>query len=127
MAASMCGQEVIYLRVLLQGFGCEQQGPTEVWEDNAACIQISENPVNRKFTRHINVRRYFVRDMVRDGLIKLQKCAGTHNVADALTKSLPAPTFHKHRPWLTGTLQEYKAFSVRMGVQLPLAGMAAAA
>jgi hypothetical protein len=81
---------------MLESFRAPQEGPTEVWEDNAACIQISENPVNRKFTRHIDVRRYFVRDLVRDGLVKLVKCAGTHNIADALTKSLPAPTLHKH-------------------------------
>eukprot|EP00961_Rhodomonas_salina_P082853 1113677-Rhodomonas_salina.1 len=67
----MCGQEVIYLRALLRGFGAEQVRPTKVWEDNAACIQIANNQVNRKFTRHIDVRRYFVRDMVRDGLMTL--------------------------------------------------------
>jgi hypothetical protein len=27
--------------------------------------------------------------------VKLIKCAGTKNVADALTKSLPQPAFHK--------------------------------
>ena len=46
VAASMCGQEVIYLLSLMQGFGFGQQGPTEMWEDNTVCIQISENPVN---------------------------------------------------------------------------------
>eukprot|EP00961_Rhodomonas_salina_P204614 2761327-Rhodomonas_salina.1 len=46
VAASMAGQEVIYLRVMLRGFGYEQARPTVVWEDNAACIQIANNPVN---------------------------------------------------------------------------------
>eukprot|EP00961_Rhodomonas_salina_P247628 3345394-Rhodomonas_salina.1 len=75
----MCGQEVVYLRVMLRGFGYEQQAPTVVWEDNAACIAIANNPVNRKFTRHINVRRYFVWDLVRDAVLTLVKCAGTLN------------------------------------------------
>eukprot|EP00961_Rhodomonas_salina_P138146 1858578-Rhodomonas_salina.3 len=35
-------------RAMLCGFGYEQVGATEVWEDNAACIQIAKNPVNRK-------------------------------------------------------------------------------
>eukprot|EP00961_Rhodomonas_salina_P120826 1626122-Rhodomonas_salina.1 len=96
VAASMAGQEVIYLLAMLRGFGYEQARPTVVWEDNAACIQIANNPVNRKFTRHIEVRRYFVRDLVRDGAMVLVKCAGTHNVADALTKSLPGPSFTTH-------------------------------
>eukprot|EP00961_Rhodomonas_salina_P035044 471594-Rhodomonas_salina.2 len=60
VAASMVGQEVIYFQAMLRGFGHEQLKPTVVWEDNAACIQIANNPVNRKFTRHIDVRRYFV-------------------------------------------------------------------
>jgi hypothetical protein len=127
VAASMCGQEVLYVRSLLQGFGKEQKAPTEIWEDNAACIQISENPVNRKFTRHIDVRRYFCRDLVRDSVLVLKKCAGTHNVADALTKSLPPVTFNKHRPWLIGTREEYQAFSIDLGVMLPGSGAACAA
>ena len=122
VAASMCGQEVVYLRAMLQGFGADQKEPTQVWEDNAACIQISNNPVNRKFTRHIDIHRYYCSDLVRDNVLQLVKCAGTHNVADALTKSLPRPTFDKHRPWLIGTRAEYKAFSTSMGVVLPGSG-----
>ena len=42
--------------------------------------------------------------------MKLIKCAGTQNVADALTKSLPKPAFHKHREFLHGTAQSFSAF-----------------
>eukprot|EP00961_Rhodomonas_salina_P178621 2409378-Rhodomonas_salina.1 len=58
VTASMAGQEVVYLRAMLQGFGLEQCKPTVVWEDNAACMRIADNPVNCKFTRYINVRRF---------------------------------------------------------------------
>eukprot|EP00961_Rhodomonas_salina_P279212 3771945-Rhodomonas_salina.1 len=71
VAASMAGQEVIYLRAMLQGFGHDQLKPTVVWEDNTACIQIANNPVNHKFTQHIDVRCYFVRDLVRDDVMVL--------------------------------------------------------
>eukprot|EP00961_Rhodomonas_salina_P220709 2983912-Rhodomonas_salina.1 len=67
----MAGQEVVYLRAILQGLGYEQTNVTEVWEDTAACIQISKNPVNCKFTRHIDVRRYYVRDLVQEGTMAL--------------------------------------------------------
>ena len=104
----------------------EQQAAIAVWEDNAACILL-ENPVNRKFTWHIDVRSYFCKDLVRDGVMLLCKCAGTHNVADALTKSLPSPAFSKHRPWLIGTAEEYKTFTVSFRAVLPGSGVAAAA
>jgi len=38
--ASQAGQEVVYLRVLLRGFGYTHNKPTEIWEDNTSCIMI---------------------------------------------------------------------------------------
>jgi hypothetical protein len=107
VAASQARQEVLYLRALLKGFAYLQHGPTEIWEDNASCNLMSENPTNRERSRHVDVRVHFLRDMVRDGSVKLIKCAGTQNVADALTKSLPRPAFHKHREFLKGTAQSF--------------------
>jgi hypothetical protein len=71
---------------------------------------MSENPTNRDRSRHVDVRVHFLRDMVRDVAVKLIKCAGTQDVADALTKSLPKPAFHKHREFLHGTAQSFSAF-----------------
>jgi hypothetical protein len=110
VAASQAGKEVLYLRALLKGFACPQARPTEIWEDNASCILMSENPTNRERSRHVDVRVHFLRDMVRDGAVKLVKCAGPKNVADALTKSLPKPAFHKHREFMQGTAQSFSAF-----------------
>jgi hypothetical protein len=93
-----------------KGFAYLQYGPTEIWEDKASCILMSENPTNRERSRHVDVRVHFLRDMVRDGSVKLVKCADTQNVADALTKSLPRPAFHKHREFLKGTAQSFSAF-----------------
>ena len=108
VAANQAGKEVLYLRALLRGFACPQTRPTELWEDNVSCIVMSENPTNRERSRHVDVRVHFLRDMVRDGAVKLIKCAGTQNVADALTKSLPKPAFH-HREFLHGTAQSFSA------------------
>lgn len=51
----------------------------------------------------------------------------THNVADALTKSLPSPSFLLHRPFLTGTRQEYTSHFSHLGINMPEARAAAAA
>jgi len=110
VAASICGQELIYVRALMEGLGFPQVGPTFVWEDNAACIAMSENPTHADRARHIDTRIYFLRDMVRDGIVKLKKVPGTENVADALTKSLPAPSFEKHREYLWGSSVPFSAF-----------------
>jgi len=54
-------QEVVYIRETLRNFGYPQSTATDVFEDNLACIALSENPMRRKFSRHIDIRRYFVR------------------------------------------------------------------
>ena len=56
-----------------------------------------------------------MRDLVRDKTMVLVKCAGVKNVADALTKSLPSPSFTLHRPYLLGTMVEYQAFCATLG------------
>ena len=56
LTASQAGQEVVYLRVLLIGFGYTQKKSTEIWEDNASCIMMSENPTNRDRSRHVDSR-----------------------------------------------------------------------
>jgi hypothetical protein len=45
----------------------------------------------------------YLRELVRDGHVKLLKCAGPQNVADALTKSPPRPALTKHRQYMWGT------------------------
>jgi len=61
--------------------------PPELWEDNASCIMMSENPTNRDRSRHVDV--HFLRDLVRDGHVKLLKGSGPQHISDSLTKSSP--------------------------------------
>ena len=111
VAVSAVAQENAYLRALLSGFDRSPLGPTCVWEDNPACILRSENPVNRDRSRHVDVNFHFLREGVRASEIKLYKCWGPPNVADALTKSLPRPAFHKHAPCMHGTRSSYRPYT----------------
>ena len=106
VAASQCGVECLYLRALLRGFNYNQLYPTTLWEDNEAAIAMSANPVAPDKSRHIDTRYFFLRDMDRAHVIKLRHVPGTENIADALTKSLPAVTFRKHFQLLMGNDRE---------------------
>eukprot|EP00961_Rhodomonas_salina_P092469 1244075-Rhodomonas_salina.1 len=75
---------------------------------------MSENPSHRKYSRHIDTRWYYVRDLVCDGVVKLLKVAGPRNVADANTKSLPGPAFQQHREYMWGTRVPFRAFFSRI-------------
>ena len=110
MAASLCGQEVVYIRAILRDFGVVQTQPTLVYEDNLACIAMSVNPVRRKYSRHIDIRRHYVRELCLGNLVKLVPLRTNLMVADALTKSLPAPGLERHRSVMMG----HSDFQVRL-------------
>jgi len=87
VAASQAGQEALHLRETLTDFGYQQNTATEIYEDILACVAMSENPVRRKFSGHIDIRRYFVRELVKVGFVKLIPLRTHKMVTDALTKS----------------------------------------
>jgi hypothetical protein len=66
----------------------------------------SSNYTNRDSCRKV----HFLHHLVRDGHVKLVKCAGTLNVSDALTKSLPRPVLDKHMEFMMGTRVHVAAF-----------------
>jgi hypothetical protein len=110
MAASLCGQEVVYIRAILRDFGVQQTQPTLIYEDNLACIAMSVNPVRRKHSRHIDIRRHYIRELCLGNLVKLVPLRTNLMVADALTKSLPAPGLARHRSVMMG----HSDFQVRL-------------
>ena len=68
-----------------------------------SCIMMSEKPTNRDRSRHVDVKVRSLRDLFRDGHVKLVKCAGPQYVSDAWTKSLSRPAFEKHKEFMVGT------------------------
>ena len=102
MAASEVGKEIQYLRALLHDVGFTQLAPTNVYEDNLACIAMSTNPVRRKSSRHIDMRVHYCRELYTAGVMKLIPLRTHLMVADALTKSLPGPALSKHRDVMMG-------------------------
>ena len=70
MTASEGGKEVVYIRAILQDFGFTQKGPTNLYEDNLAAVAMSTNPVPRKYSRQMDIRRHCVRELALAGLIK---------------------------------------------------------
>ena len=72
VAASQAGKGILYLRVLFTGLhACPQMRPTQVWEDDASCILMSENLTHRERPHHVDVGLHLLRDVVRGGTLKL--------------------------------------------------------
>ena len=98
----------MYLREIVKGFGAEQDNCTRAFEGNKGCIAMSESTVHRERSRHIDVRKYYIRELVEEELIKLMPCGTKEMTADALTKSLPYPSFRTHRNTMLDTTSQQK-------------------
>ena len=71
---------------------------------------MSENPVCRKFSRHIDIRKYYVRALLLNGFLKLVPLRTHKMVAYTFTRSLSSPAFVGHRQIMTG----HASFAARL-------------
>ena len=90
-------KELLWVYQLLLTMGVSIRLPITILEDNQACIQIADNPVSQRRTRHIDVRFHFIRDYVEDGTVKLKYCITKDMLADIMTKTMSRPEFQRLR------------------------------
>jgi len=101
-ALSAAVREAVYLRGLMQEIGLPQLEATVVREDNQPCIALCKNAVASQRTRHVALRFNFVREKLHAGLIDIEYCPTAEQLADILTKVLPAPQHARLRAHLHG-------------------------
>ncbi len=77
-SASTTNTEILYLRALLERLGIAQKEPTPVYEDNTACIEWGNNVIGgRERAKHIDIRKHFAHEVIRNGEMKLIKVSTT--------------------------------------------------
>ena len=70
IVASIACKEAVWLRKLLAGLFDERLEPTIIRCDNQSCIKLSKNLVFHEKSKHIEMKYYFIRDMVQKGIVK---------------------------------------------------------
>ena len=92
MAATHTSKEVVWLQILCSGIGFVQEG-VRSYCDSQSEIFLEKNPSYHAKTKHIDVQYHFVRDMVEEKKVLLEKVGTLKNVADSLTKSVSIEKF----------------------------------
>ena len=69
----------------------------KVLEDNQKAKALIENPLSSARSKHIDVRFYFIRDLVRSRKISVEDVASAEQHADILIKALSRANFQYHR------------------------------
>ena len=71
------------------------QGATIGHSASQSAIHLTKDPMHHERTKHIDVHYHFVRDIVTQGEIIVHQISTEENLADMLTKTLPAAKFKK--------------------------------
>ena len=85
MAVTEIVKKTIWLQGLVTDLGFKQQEVT-VYCDSQSAIHLAKNQVYHSRTKHIDVRFHFIREILDEGDILLQKIGTEDNPADMLTK-----------------------------------------
>jgi hypothetical protein len=100
VAAASCACQGMWLRSILQQLGQTQRKGIVIFCDNSSSIKLSKNPVMHGRCKHIDVRYYFLRDLVKDGVLEMKHCNTGDQIADVMTKPLKLESFCKFRKML---------------------------
>ena len=92
MATTHASKEAVWLQRLCSSSGLVQQ-EMRLDCDSQIAIFLEKNPTYHSKTNHIDVQYHFVRDMVEEKMVLLEKFDTLKNVADSLTKSVSTENF----------------------------------
>jgi transposase InsO family protein len=105
-------RETVSLRRVASDMGLPQTKATTVYEDNQGCIQLSKNAIMNKRSKHIEVKYFYIRDLVKDETVILEYIPTAEQTADILTKAIKNELFFKFKgqmgvaPWPSASKTE---------------------
>ena len=97
VAATLCACQAVWVRRILKGFNHVQSGGIMVFCDSISVFELLMNPLLHGRSKHIDVRFHFLRELTKDGVVKLIHCHTQEQVANIMTKSLKFDMFVKLR------------------------------
>ena len=87
VAMTEASKEMIWLQGLLAELGFKQV-KNVLHCDSQSAIHLAKNSAFHSRTKHIGLRYHFVRSLLEDGVLTLEKIQGSKNPADMLTKAV---------------------------------------
>jgi hypothetical protein len=93
MAINDVAKEIMWIRMILTELHVKIITPTIIYCDNQPAIRISKNDSDHDRTKHINIKHYYIKELINEGHIDLKWISTHHQLADIFTKGLAAPTF----------------------------------
>ena len=85
VALTEASKEMIWLQRFMEELGKKQES-SRLYCDSQSAIHLVKNSAFHSKTKHIQLRYHFIRSVLEDGQLKLEKIHTSQNPADMLTK-----------------------------------------
>eukprot|EP00253_Pinus_taeda_P032169 PITA_32169 len=85
--------QAIWLQHFIFELGISVHHPTVIWCDNQSTLKFCRDPVQQQRTKHIEIHMHFIRELIHDGIIDLQYCPSSEQIADIFTKTFTKQKF----------------------------------
>ena len=96
IATGSCCTQLLWMKQILADYGIIQD-TLVVYCDNTSIINISKNPVQHSGTKHIDIRRHFIRELVENKTVVIEHVTTENQLADIFTKTLDLSRFDSLR------------------------------
>lgn len=87
MGISDATREAIFLKNLMKSIGLQLDSIT-LWNDSQSAQSRIKNPTTHSRSKHMEVRRHFIKEIIDEGFLKLEYISTHQMPADILTKGL---------------------------------------
>ena len=92
MALTEAVKEALWLNGIARELRLQSHVIT-VYCDNQSAIHLSKNQVYHERTKHVDIKLHFIREIIANRLVLVEKISTEHNPSDMITKVLPSSKF----------------------------------
>ena len=86
VATEAC-KKMVWMQGFMEELG-KKQADCKLYSDSQSAIHLAKNSAFHSRTKHIDIRYHFIRSLLEDGSIALEKIHTSENPADMLTKAV---------------------------------------
>ena len=87
VAATEASKEMIWLQRFMEELGKKQEN-SRLYSDSQSAIHLEKNSVFHSRTKHIELKYHFIRSVLDEEMLKLEKIHTSQNPTDMLTKGV---------------------------------------
>ena len=108
IAACEAAKIILYIRLILDDVGIDQNEATTLYEDNQGALLMANAGQPTKRTRHMDTKFFAIQHWVDTDLLTLQRIDTSDNESDTMTKNLVRTLFYRHQDYIMGrVIPEY--------------------